>query len=364
MIVSTPRCLARALALAVLGLASVLVAPTWLLPTADAATCTSAGGVSVVVDYRELGGAAVTECAPDGGGKSASAVFASVGVDISYATRQPGFVCRVNGVPASDPCVNASPANAYWGLWWSDGTSSSWTYSSSGVGGLVVPAGGSVGWAWQQDRATTGAVPPAVAPPVNAATPTASPTTSEPTSSSPTPSPTSSPTSGGSGGSGSGSQPSSPSSPSGGSGSGSGGSGSSPSSSPSSASSSPSASASTSAEPSESPVGGESPGDSRRTAGAGGAGGGQDDTGSEKGSAKRSDDGESPSDSPSSAGDDPSDTASESPADSASSASSEAVDPQKDSPARVPAAVTWGVLGLLVAAIAVSAVVARRRRGV
>ena len=26
-----------------------------------------------------------------------------------YATRQPGFVCRVNGVPASDPCVNASP---------------------------------------------------------------------------------------------------------------------------------------------------------------------------------------------------------------------------------------------------------------
>ena len=45
-------------------------------------------------------------------------------------------------------------------------------------------------------------------------------------------------------------------------------------------------------------------------------------------------------------------------------ASSEATDPQADSPARVPAAVTWGVLGLLVVAIAGSAVVARRRRGV
>ena len=91
-------------------------------PAASAATCTSAGGVSVVVDYRELGGSTVTACAPDGGGKSATAIFASVGVQLTYATRQPGFVCRVNGQPASDPCVNASPANAYWGLWWADGS--------------------------------------------------------------------------------------------------------------------------------------------------------------------------------------------------------------------------------------------------
>ena len=87
MIVSTARPLARALALAVLGLGSVLLAPTSLLPAADAATCTSPGAVSVVVDYRELGGGTVTACSADGGGKSAAAVFASVGVDISYATQ-------------------------------------------------------------------------------------------------------------------------------------------------------------------------------------------------------------------------------------------------------------------------------------
>ena len=57
-----------------------------------------------------------------------------MGVTLGYATRQPGFVCRVNGAPASDPCVNASPANAYWGLWWADGSQASWTYSSYGVG--------------------------------------------------------------------------------------------------------------------------------------------------------------------------------------------------------------------------------------
>ena len=60
-------------------------------------------GVSVVVDYRELGGSTVTACAADGGGKSAAAIFASVGVRITYATRQPGFVCRVNGVPDERP---------------------------------------------------------------------------------------------------------------------------------------------------------------------------------------------------------------------------------------------------------------------
>ncbi|MGF9754079.1 hypothetical protein AAII07_02660 [Microvirga sp. 0TCS3.31] len=358
MIVSTGRPLARALALAVLGLGSVLLAPTWLLPAADAATCTSPGAVSVVVDYRELGGGTVTACAPDGGGKSASAVFASVGVGIEYATRQPGFVCRVNSVPASDPCVNASPANAYWGLWWSDGTSSSWTFSSSGVGGLVVPAGGSVGWAWQQDRPSGAGVPPAVPPPVNPATPTATPTASEPSTSSPTTSPTSSPTTGSTAGSG------------GGKGGGKGG-GSSPSPSPSSPSSpSTSSSPSPSGTPSPSPMASESPGDSPSSAGPDGAST-KSDKGSDKGSSKGSDRGsakgsggdESPSDSPTSAAGDPSGSASESASDSASTASSEATDPA-DSPARVPAALTWGVIGLLVIAIAGSAVVARRRRGV
>ncbi|UFN45864.1 hypothetical protein [Nocardioides okcheonensis] len=149
------RRLAAALAVLVAGPGLALGSA----PAATAATCTSAGGVSVVVDYRELGGGTVTACAADGGGRSAAAIFASVGVSITYATRQPGFVCRVNGAPTSDPCVNTSPANAYWGLWWADGSRASWTYSSYGVGSLTVPAGGSVGWSWQQDRTAGTSVP-------------------------------------------------------------------------------------------------------------------------------------------------------------------------------------------------------------
>jgi hypothetical protein len=42
----------------------------------------------------------------------------------------------------------------------------------------------------------------------------------------------------------------------------------------------------------------------------------------------------------------------------------EAGQPTADEPARIPAPVTWGIVGLFAIAIAGSAVVARRRRGV
>lgn len=334
-----------------------LVAPAVLLPTASAATCTSAGGVSVVVDYRELGGSTVTACAPDGGGKSAAAIFASVGVSLSYATRQPGFVCRVNGVPTSDPCVNASPANAYWGLWWADGSKPSWTYSSSGVGSLTVPAGGSVGWSWQQDRPAGGSVPPSVAPPVFASTTSPSPSpspTSSPTSSSPSSSPTSSPTSGGSTGGSTGSGGGSGGSTGGGTNGGTAGTQSTSPSPSANDGTSPSAtpSGSVTSTPSESPLTPESPSDSRSKAG--------DQERSKDDSVRN----ESPGDSRTSKDADPSAGAPESPSDSTSSAAPEAGQPTPDEPARVPAVVTWSIVGLLAIAIATSAVVARRRRGV
>ena len=47
------------------------------------------------------------------------------------------------------PASNMPPANAYWGLFWSDGSPVTWTYSSEGVGGLNVPDGGCVAFAWQ-----------------------------------------------------------------------------------------------------------------------------------------------------------------------------------------------------------------------
>ena len=124
------------------GLVSVSSAP------ASAALC-SAGGVNVVVDFHELGGGVQKSCDPNGANKSSDKVFEAAGFHLSYAQRQPGFVCRVSGKSPKDPCVNTSPDNAYWGLYWSNGTSGRWTYATTGVSGLSVPKGGFVAFSWQ-----------------------------------------------------------------------------------------------------------------------------------------------------------------------------------------------------------------------
>lgn len=294
--------------------ALLVLAPTAVLPPAGAATCSTASGVSVVVDYKEIGGGIVTGCAPTGGSKSAAAIFAEAGVALSYASRQPGFVCRVNDQPTTDPCVNTSPADAYWGLWWSDGTGSSWTYSPVGVGGLSVPAGGSVAWAWQLDRGDA-PVPPGIPAPVIKKTPS--------------PTPTAPPTSGGGGGKGGGRD--------GGKGDGGRDGGSSPAGSTSTpsptSSGTPSPGATSGSSPSAAPTTGHTTGPT---------------TGS-------------PTDRPRKG--QPSVPAEESPTVATTDIPEDGAAASAEEPTRVPAVVIWGIVGLLGIAIGVSTVLTRRRRG-
>lgn len=147
-----------------LAAATVLVAAAGLTAPAPAyaAACSTSDGVSVVVDFHELGGGLQQVCDAVGGGQKASSLFPDNGFPLDYVQRQPGFVCRVSDAPADDPCVNTPPANAYWGVWWSDGTSSGWTYSSVGVGSLTIPDGGSVALSWNGSSAKS---PPGASPP-------------------------------------------------------------------------------------------------------------------------------------------------------------------------------------------------------
>lgn len=124
---------------------------------ATSGLCQEGAGVSVVVDS---GSAVDAHCAPDAGGKYADAIFKAVGVELTFASQSHGFVCRVDGTPLTDECVRASPADAYWALFWSDG-SGDWTYAASGVTGLKVPDGGFVAFAWQS---STRLRDPSVAP--------------------------------------------------------------------------------------------------------------------------------------------------------------------------------------------------------
>jgi hypothetical protein len=157
---------------------------------AQAATCSGTSGVSVVVDFHQLGGGVQTACDTDGAGKKYAAdQFTDVGHVLTYVQGQ-AFVCEVDSKPATQ-CVRTPPANAYWSLWWSDGTSGTWTYASLGVASLKVPAGGYVALSWQKG---TGQVPPGVTPTAHSGSSPSTGPTSHP-STSPTHHPSSHPTS-------------------------------------------------------------------------------------------------------------------------------------------------------------------------
>lgn len=145
-----------------------------VLPTAPAAAaaCPDAHGVTVIVDFHELGGGVQGACVGGGGDKLAKSLFGSAGFALEEVQRQPGFVCRVQGLPAEDPCVNTPPADAYWAVWWSAGVSGSWTYSTQGIGSLRIPDGGSVALSW---NGRSGRVTPRATAPRHAARPTDNP---------------------------------------------------------------------------------------------------------------------------------------------------------------------------------------------
>ncbi|AJR18611.1 hypothetical protein [Pimelobacter simplex] len=147
----------------------LVAAAVVLLPSspASAAACSGTAGISVVVDPNSLGGGISAGCDSDGGGTAASN-FADAGYRLEYsqAPGMNGFVCKINGRPADGDCMRT---DAYWSLWWADGTSSTWTYSNRGVGGLRVPAGGVVAFSWHEGGGN--AAPPDANPRRTAAAP-------------------------------------------------------------------------------------------------------------------------------------------------------------------------------------------------
>ena len=115
--------------------------------------------MTVIVDYNEVGGPARAGCDPGGAGQSASQVFPDAGFSLEYHPRQPGYVCKVTGLPDDRPCLEN---DSFWSLWWSDGKSGEWRFSNQGVGGLTVPDGGYVAFAWHEGGGN--AQPPDFAP--------------------------------------------------------------------------------------------------------------------------------------------------------------------------------------------------------
>ncbi|MEV0679187.1 hypothetical protein AB0I60_21965 [Actinosynnema sp. NPDC050436] len=141
--------------------AAVVLGPLGLLAAAPARAA-DCSGVTVVVDFRALGGGVRTGCAP-GDPASGLAALGAAGFGFRSASRSAGFVCRIDDLPASDPCVNAAPTDAYWSYW--GGTpGGSWTYRDTGAAGHDPAPGDVEGWAFGAGT-RPGIAPPAPARP-------------------------------------------------------------------------------------------------------------------------------------------------------------------------------------------------------
>jgi len=155
-------------------------APVAALPFAGADASGPCGehGVTVVVEPAALGGKPEIGCDAHGGGRVAARIFADTGHRLTRVSTSPDFVCKVDARPAGAGCGQVPPADAYWSLWWSDGTAP-WTYASIGVDGLAVPDGGAVAFTWV-DGSADGRPRTAVSSGSVASSPVASPSADGP----------------------------------------------------------------------------------------------------------------------------------------------------------------------------------------
>lgn len=157
------------LAVAALTLVAAAVAARGGAPAVAAAAagaCPSLDdGVTVVVDFQHLGGGAATRCAP-GDPDSGLAALAAAGFRVDQVANQPGFVCRIDGLPGRDAedCGDTPPASAYWGYSHAE-RGGSWSYAGSGAHVYDPPVGSVEGWAFNGDGGSTRPTVPPPPPP-------------------------------------------------------------------------------------------------------------------------------------------------------------------------------------------------------
>ena len=137
------------------GSATAIADPDW----SDGA-CTDNVGITIVVDFQELGGGVNVRCAP---GPAANGLDAldRAGVAWEGTLRFPGFVCRVAGLPSPDDeaCANTPPADAYWSYWIAP-RGGDWCYANVGPNSRKPPPGSIEGWSFALDKASAKIPPP------------------------------------------------------------------------------------------------------------------------------------------------------------------------------------------------------------
>ena len=148
-----------------IGIAGVLSASLLHAQPVAAAegACTTATGITVVVDFQDLGGGISTRCVTSKVENGFQALTAA-GINFQTATRAPGFLCKIAGLPTTEQCIQPAPTTAYWSYWLAN-RGGNWCYSSLGAGNILPPPGSVQGWSFSLNRTDSDAPAPRVSPP-------------------------------------------------------------------------------------------------------------------------------------------------------------------------------------------------------
>ncbi|MDT8910718.1 hypothetical protein [Amycolatopsis sp. PS_44_ISF1] len=174
------RVLAACALLFTFGLAGAGPAAATVPGKGAAGYCPDATGVTVVVDFQDLGGEPLIRCAP-GPQENGVTAMQNAGLDLVGAGKYGlALICRIEGRPADQSCTGLPPESASWSFWTAaDG--GRWESSQVGVQGWKPPAGSFEGWSFAHNKAFADYPPPRTAPVRKANAPAAP---SEPTASS------------------------------------------------------------------------------------------------------------------------------------------------------------------------------------
>lgn len=140
-------------------------------------SCAEGAGVTVIVDFGDLGPQALVRCAP---GTPANGVAALQGAGIEIAGSQKyglAVACRINGKPGPDveSCAGMPSATAYWSYWHAK-PGGAWESSQEGAQTAKPVANGFEGWAFARPKSANDLpAPPKVAPVRQAAAPASAP---------------------------------------------------------------------------------------------------------------------------------------------------------------------------------------------
>ncbi|MEJ7629940.1 MAG: hypothetical protein WKF54_10155, partial [Nocardioidaceae bacterium] len=141
--------------------------------------CPTDEGVTVVVDFQELGGGIVVRCAtgPVVPGFTGIDALQGTGFDPEGVRRYGlAFVCRIADRPTADQelpvdgnphykeaCVNTPPVSAFWSYWYAPDRGT-WTYSQESALSRDALPGGFEGWSFSLNHSEGSAPPPGIPP--------------------------------------------------------------------------------------------------------------------------------------------------------------------------------------------------------